>query len=481
MQRISGPISAYVLEGPIDIEDDRQGHTCIFLFGDEHFSTDNSCENCDTDPDCLSIEDYVTEAKNKVANGAMIHTCDDTLDVFLEVPYVMPSGVLRDKLLGYVEHLMAHENNANSADHRERGHLSVLRKLFQTLKYMHHTAKCLHCTDSKKYDNCLDDSRYDGRGKKPCSGVLGNLFKRFRHDLYGPINSESNDEIASSSRRREDKKKVQFHACDIRWDPNVWMYMICPPTQSFHKYSRWIRDMCIYFPNTEKYRKLIESFLYSTDFDKAIHSTVGHSSLILYSALVSLDDDIEIDTYDDDDLADSSAVDRRLHPIAKQYHLLGAENKKLQTIMKHYLDSRIKEIVECMERRVIFDETDVPRECLSEDILRDADRFQALQQVIKCMTPVLMTDAYLLIRMLNTTIRRHINLSPSLSSRTPFKSRVIVYGGHSHVLKYLDLLQRFLGLKCREMHEPETHDRERKKGKNNGDVCRCVRLNTAFL
>jgi hypothetical protein len=212
---VSGPVSVHefvLTEG---------GHRLI-IFGDEHFSYESLCQPCDMGT-CQSVTRFIRAHVERAREAAT------SLDVFMEMPYVVPRGPQRDAMLRHLNAFM----KRNAGPEAEQGLLNkvVHRIVGSTPFYV---------------------------------GVFSQLYKEFARDIY--------DDAHKSAAGRQGPGSVRFHYADARTEPNV-RALLPGEADLFHKHVR-TADALSY---------LLHAFLFGRDFE----SDVRQVSSSLASQLVS--------------------------------------------------------------------------------------------------------------------------------------------------------------------------------------------------
>jgi hypothetical protein len=217
VRMISGPVSVHVFD--LEREGARPPNR-LYLFGDEHFSYDNLCSPCVSTEGCTSIVAFIRSAA-KAAEAAGV-----SLDVFMEMPYVMPKGGVRKALLTEMDQLMAKDPGP-----KVQGVQAIINRVL---------------------------------GVNPVyTGVFSLLYKEYRDRLY-------DDDLKKTAT----DSLVRFHYCDARWEPHV--------RKLLQSRASWLSE---HVPTVEKLQALLHGFLFSRDFAGDVRRVFGNLDLIDPNAL----------------------------------------------------------------------------------------------------------------------------------------------------------------------------------------------------
>lgn len=157
IKRISGPVSAYTyrLNASAATRQQLRQHT-ILLLGDVHTSYKNTCDDCDTDPECTSLVDFIKRLDDESRRN------NTPLDVYLELPVVPKREALRSSIIRRVDKFLMKNASAGTAlmeffgiRPRYIGQFSPIFRAFRDRIYHHHdnTARSpqqrFHYTDAR--------------------------------------------------------------------------------------------------------------------------------------------------------------------------------------------------------------------------------------------------------------------------------------------------------------------------------------------
>lgn len=432
--RVSGPVSLYVLQ-------DRNDAKWVTLFGDEHFSSMNQCRNCKEDPRCLTTEDFISRTEY-TTEARVSPNKRRELDVFVEFPYLMRSGFLRETFMKYIDRYMGYGWQTTTMSAKKKRKLR--RKVVFSSLLRGVLSSCIPSAKRSQQHGSKRNEEEEEPAAAAEAGMLGVLYRAFRDKVYNPSHAHDSG-----------KNIVRYHASDVRWEPNMWMYIKAPPFFPIDRFHRWMWDFCCYFSSVDTYGKLIETFLYSADFPGNLRALLGERALVTYSALSTLSD------------TDDNRKHRLTHKIAKQYHSLEKVDASLQQAVRRYLDDRLREILESMKNGASFDSMDSATERWT-NICASEKRMRCFVEVVHIRTPGLLMDAYLLCRMLRFLYNQ----------TSPVKiSKAIVYAGQAHIGKYIDFLENYLGFVPLQKQDPW-----RPPSTPYSSYSRCVKLGvTPFL
>lgn len=298
--------------------------------------------------------------------------------------------------------------------------------------------------------------------------VIRKLYRCYKRELYY---ARSDTNLCFDFRE-------QFHGTDVRWEPNTWMYMKVPRNSMPELLSRWFFGFHSYVGDVTTYRKIIETFLFSTDFVKDMRKIYGKHAPIATAALI-----YERVMYahrngggggGDDTSRECREHVRRMHPIAYEYHLLPPDYARL---VAYYFAARLDSVSDLMRHELQYDHFaklfhdknsgengDDHRELNFSESMREMLVNKIRQQklmayksgllmITRFVIPVLLMDAYLLFRVL-----RFIYREPKY--RTEVRDRegrrdekkntatgyIIVYAGNAHACNYVDFFRQYMGL-----------------------------------
>lgn len=438
--RISGPVSIYAYKMPCA----GGGTNNVILMGDVHHSEENQCEKCREDATCATLVEFIEGIEK------LCRTTGKSLDVFMEFPYVVKSGFLRQSVVDATRQMF-------EADRMEKNNKSSRGMIRAPVRQMMSSV-----------------SRLSGFQ----IGVFSGLFEHFGDRFYGPKNDENEHTVLPQRTTRpppivptpikkaaEEKVNagIRFHYSDARKDPNVWVFVEPPLVRPDSLESdkeillRWIFNFHMDIPNTATHRKLMHTFLLDKDFKAGITHLFGQNANIIEDGLSIL----------------PNSNGKKIHKISKQFHKLP---KPLQSIVGNYLEARLNELEWIMREEIGYDQVaerirrpeshrPFAMTSTSEDILKHIHRDVRLSGHIPnfvyfstLLNPVLLMDSYLLCRLLYYS-----------SASSSAEGYSIVYAGDSHIEYYMTFFEKFMGLRpiIRQLATPSS---------DNDDYVRCVHI-----
>lgn len=451
--RISGPVSLHAFNVPCL----NGGTNSVLLMGDVHHSEENQCGRCKEDASCATLVELIESLELHCIRTGV------SFDVFMEFPYVVREGYLRDAVVDATSRMFEAdrlEANSTSKPGPVRAmaasvvgmssfHIGVFSGLFE--KFGHrfygnrdrthasHASHALHAADQSRTGAPLPPRvEKAARGQ---NGVVGNSDAAVGlMPLSDPL--ETN---------------VRYHYSDARKDPNVWVFveppLVRPDSIEADKEAllRWVDDFHVDVPDSTTHRQLMEAFLYSTDFPSEMRRVFGPNANVVDAALSSLHP------------GDSPPT---IHKIAKQFHKL---DPRLQPIVKNYIDARLDELTWILDEEIGYDQAARqmadPEATLRPSLTDTADEMMQVHRDLRLgshipnfvyfaslLNPVVLMDAYLLCRLL-----RYATAPSSAGGYT------VVYAGDSHIEYYAAFFEKFMGIRptIQQLAAPTSHDYER--------------------
>jgi hypothetical protein len=411
---ISGPVSAHVF----DIDGTR-----LFIFGDEHFAYDNLCQPCDSRNDCKDIVRFIRGLVDDTKASA------DTLDVFMELPYVVRDGPGRRRWLRFLDAVMGPDGRdpkdvfplkSRALEASPKGEGRGARWPFwgggsrvSRVSKVSKVSEASRRSEARGVTSAMV-ARVLGNSPKYI-GVFSQLYREFRNDLYG-----END--------KSQQQRVRFHYCDARHEVHVQRLLPYIDPVRFHRYVR----------TSDQLREVLRAFLFARDFPaeaRRIFGTREAARVLTWDAAAS-----------------SSGL---MHKVAKQFHAL--PGGALKDAAKRYLDDRIDDAVSVARLDLNFDDGPHILAAAAEaasggtgpksEDLAWLWRFRVMHgqyyaaffpEVMRFATHLLIMDAYLLCRMLRFSFA-----SPKAGERRT----AVVYAGDAHAEYYVSFFKDYLGVK----------------------------------
>lgn len=409
---VSGPVSAHVFDVPVVVRDnDSNGRTHrVFIFGDEHFRYDNMCSPCRKKDGCEDIVAFVQRLVDEPPGGS--------LDVLLEMPYVVRSGPLRTRWLKRLDAVMR-----SDPEHFFRATASVFG--------VPASIGDERSSSSSRYKDIKRMmSRLLGETPKGYIGVFSQLYRRFSSMLY-------DDDVKSTTRRRG----VRFHYCDARHEPHVELLLPSLDPANFHRHVRTLGQL----------RALLHAFLLAEDFHADISGVFGRdraNALVVPDALSSMG---------------GKKKNKSLHKIAKQFHLIPDAGMKLAA--RRYIEDRIEDALHVMEHDLGMEDgaytvaaAAAAGEQEGSDARHGRSHYSWLHElrmvhgkfydvffplVMSFTVHMLLMDAYLICRMLRFVCGNA-------------GGATVVYAGDAHAEHYVSFLHDYVGLRptvCEKMRD----------------------------
>ncbi len=374
---ISGPVSVYAFELPAT-------RHRVVLFGDWHFSYEHLCKPCVREQGCATVTRFVREA------AAHARARGTSLDVYLELPYVVRDGPRRRRVLQALEGFMARDMGPRA---RGKTPSALLNKL------LHRIAGA--------------SSTY--------VGVFAQLYREFRGDVYHDLDDRRQRRTKASNDAGEGGA-VRFHHADARYEPHV--------ARLLNADVAWLRD---HVRTIDRLRALLMAILFSRDFVGDVRRLLGAptaAKVLDLDALSTLD-------------AAHGGAGRPVHKIAKQF--LRLRDGPVKAAARRWIEDRVDGLMRVLRDDVGFGgptaaaatapDTDASwKETVQE--VREAAQRATLPLVMSLGVWVLLMDAYLACRMLRFALQRPDAVG----------GMSVVYVGDAHAQFYLHLLRDYLGV-----------------------------------
>lgn len=418
---ISGPVSVYAFELPAT------KHRVV-LFGDWHFSYEHLCKPCVREQGCATVTRFIREA------AAHARARGTSLDVYLELPYVVRDGPRRTRVIEALEGFMARDMGPRA---RGKTPSALLNKL------LHRIAGA--------------SSTY--------VGVFAQLYREFRADVYRDLDDGAGgrakrgrgSKAAQHDAGEGEGGAVRFHHADARYEPHV--------ARLLNADVAWLRD---HVRTIDRLRALLMAILFSRDF-------VGDVRRLLDAPTAAKVLDLDaLSTLD----AAHGGAGRPVHKIAKQF--LRLRDGPVKTAARRWIEDRVDGLMRVLRDDVGFGAGSASRAAATTPASTDADApwkdtVQEVREAAQAATLplvmslgvwVLLMDAYLACRMLRFALQRPDAVG----------GMSVVYVGDAHAQFYLHLLRDYMGvapMTC----QPHALAPRRKAGQQEQDQpVRCVRL-----
>jgi hypothetical protein len=252
---VSGPISVHVFDAPTS--DGRHGasfHNRIYIFGDQHFSYAHRCRPCLPSHGCERIVDFIERLvqERQVGNvgnqpklgappdallpaGGGVPPPDRSLDVYMEMPYIVPRGRWRSKVLREKDPFMRRDGPPPRTETAARPRADYI-------------------------------------------GMLSQLYQRFYSRMY-------DDPTPAQQRSLSARPRVRFHYCDARMEPNV--STLLPYEPGDHFYGSRLNQFHLHMDAPAKLLALLEALLFSTDFVAEVRRLFGEDAPPLVTETLS--------------------------------------------------------------------------------------------------------------------------------------------------------------------------------------------------
>lgn len=496
--RISGPVSLYTFEVPCA---GGSGSNTVILAGDVHFSEALTCPHCRADAACATLCELIDDLEVRARRTGT------SLDVFLEFPYVVGKGRLRDSVVSSAERVLAANAaavaasplSASSVSSSEREEAAVARRRHRLRFYAEVAGRAAAHVRAKMEvglpHSAAPPTITPRHGSGAGVGVFSRLYERFGDRVYRRRGNYSGRRSSSSSRSSRSGRDplpadVRFHHSDARSEPNVLTLLTppLPPTTTSASTTTttttanadaqkqtdvlrdWIRDYHADVPDARAHRELISAFLFGTDFvrDVARASSKSKAEAAVVREALSTTNTVH--------KTPAQPTTNTVHKIAKQFHRL--EPTAQRPAMRAYLEARLDELTRTLRDIIGYDqvvdlvlaetatatndddnsnkrekdERAVPGAALvpgAADLMRDhrslrvGSHLPNFTYFMAVFNPIVLMDAYLLCRLLRYAT------APSSAGGVSF-----VYAGDAHVDYYLAFFERFLGVRPRVRRPP---------------------------
>ena len=228
VKQLSGPASAHAFDVQMSHPKGGAKRCTVFLFGDVHFSYDNTCPRCTVKGGCYDIVRFIESAQEHCAAKNV------NLDVFLELPYVA-----KDRHgLDYIDAYFASNSSA-----------------------------------AVRFRNSL--AKFVGKAPKVI-GMLSKLYTTFKDKIYMHRHRRDGGENAN----------VRFHYADTRFEDHA--NLITPPlspSPTDDKVVDWMFDFHARVESADKFCRILEAFTMSKSFAHDVRQLLGDEARIIDKSL----------------------------------------------------------------------------------------------------------------------------------------------------------------------------------------------------